>query len=110
MLQIQENVDIRTRCTLRVGGVFRYMVTITKPDGASLVLAEPYAVVEDATYTLNTTLGADQYFVMGDNRPQSSDSRVWGPLPTKDIIGRVFVRLLPPSGIGILPGAFTQPQ
>ena len=32
MLQIQENVDIRTRCTLRVGGVFRYMVTITKPD------------------------------------------------------------------------------
>ncbi len=85
-------------------------VTITKPDGASLVLAEPYAVVEDATYTLNTTLGADQYFVMGDNRPQSSDSRVWGPLPTKDIIGRVFIRLLPPSGIGILPGAFTQPQ
>ena len=85
-------------------------VTITKTDGSSIILAEPYAVVEDATYTLNTTLGSDQYFVMGDNRPESSDSRVWGPLPRKDIIGRVFIRLLPPSGIGILPGAFTQPQ
>ena len=85
-------------------------VTITKTNGSSLTLNEPYAVVEDATYTLNTTLGSDQYFVMGDNRPESSDSRVWGPLPTKDIIGRVFIRLLPPGGLGILPGKFTQPQ
>lgn len=85
-------------------------ITITKTDTTSLTLTEPYAVVEDATYTLNTTLGSDQYFVMGDNRPESSDSRVWGPLPTKDIIGRVFVRLLPPTGLGILPGKANQPQ
>jgi signal peptidase I len=85
-------------------------VTITKTDGTSLVLNEPYAVVEDATYTLNTTLGSDQYFMMGDNRPASSDSRVWGPLPAKDIIGRVFIRLLPPTGLGILPGKANEPQ
>lgn len=55
---------------------------------------------ENATYVL----GADQYFVMGDNRPASSDSRVWGPLPKNDIVGRAFVRLFPPFAISLLPG------
>ncbi len=41
------------------------------------------------------TLAADQYFVMGDNRSASSDSREWGPLKRKDIIGKTFVRVLP---------------
>ena len=79
--------------------------SITKPDGSTVILKEDYVVAEDATYTLDTTLGEDQYFVMGDNRPRSSDSRAWGPLPKKDLIGRAFIRLLPPTSFGMLPGA-----
>jgi signal peptidase I len=53
-----------------------------------------------------TTLTDTQYFVMGDNRSQSSDSRVWGPLEERFIIGRPVVRLLPPTKLSIYPGEF----
>jgi signal peptidase I len=80
------------------------IVTITKTDGTTETLSEPYVVAEDATYTKSVTLTSDQYFVMGDNRPNSSDSRVWGPLPKENIIGRVDLRLLPIDKSGFLPG------
>lgn len=68
------------------------------PNG--LLLEEPY-VRYTKKETASYVLGQGEYFVMGDNRMQSADSRVWGPVPEDHIIGRPIIRFLPPS---IFPG------
>ncbi len=54
-------------------------------------------------------LSDDEYFVMGDNRVASSDSRAWGNLPRENIIGRALVRLWPVMRADILPGKVSFP-
>jgi signal peptidase I len=82
------------------------VVTIKNSENPKgFLLNEPY-VTSKADTSMSMTLGNDQYFVMGDNRPKSFDSRSWGPLSSDHIIGKAFIRLLPPNKISLLPGNY----
>jgi len=80
------------------------ITSVQNPNG--FTLKEPYLDPANlgGASTIRVTLGADEFFVLGDNRRVSADSRLWGILPRKDIVGRVFLRLYPLSEIGVLPG------
>lgn len=50
-------------------------------------------------------LGATEYYMLGDNRDASFDSRTWGPVQERYIVGRPIFRLYPFSRIAYMPGA-----
>lgn len=85
--------------TIRITEQNVVITNTENPNG--LVLHEDYLKDIDASLINNNRkviavdIPKDQYFVMGDNRLGSSDSREWGLLPKKKIIGRSLVRLFP---------------
>jgi signal peptidase I len=67
---------------------------------AGKILQEPYIQEsESASFSASTStfVPPDHYFVLGDNRDRSSDSRYWGPIPQNHIVGVVAVKVWPPS-------------
>jgi signal peptidase I len=75
------------------------------PDGFTL---DQSYIKNETNNNMRFELKDNEYFVMGDNRIASSDSRYWGAVSRDLLIGKVFLRLLPISKIGVLPGDYKQ--
>ena len=88
-------------------------VFVTIAGGSPVRLDEPYVVrainggaaptlPKDSGGTSSWTIAAGTYFVMGDNRPDSQDSRFFGPVDRQLIVGRAWLRYFPLSRIGFV--------
>lgn len=77
---------------------------IEKENGEKQILEEKYVTYQDFKKQTNIRLKDDEYFVSGDNRAGSYDSRDWGPLPKENIIGKPLLRFFHFDSIGIWPG------
>lgn len=70
-------------------------------------LDQPF-VKNPADNDTHFVLKGDEYFVMGDNRSGSSDSRYWGAVKRSLLTGKAFLRLMPITKIDIWPGNYQQ--
>ena len=78
---------------------------INEPNPEGLILHEPYLPAFTATGgSVTVTLGSDEYYLLGDNRTSSLDSRIFGPVKEELIVGRVFLRGWPINRAGVLLG------
>ena len=85
-----ESVEIR-------GGT----VKIHKEDGSVLQLDEPYTTEEAKLPFVGETIPEDEYFVLGDNRNNSSDSHNGWTVPRQNIIGKAWLSIWPPDKWGL---------
>jgi signal peptidase I len=81
-----------------------------KENPRGFVLEEPFVSYKDTRKDVTMTLDEDHYFMMGDNRAQSYDSRDWGGLNKKAIKGQVLFRVYPFDKMSYEPGQYSYPK
>ena len=88
-------------------------VFVTREGESPVRIEEPYVITDESNAPAATLcprpdcpqswiVGAGEYFVMGDNRPSSQDSRVFGPIDEDTILGRAWLRYFPLERIGLI--------
>lgn len=82
------------------------VIIINEENPNGLNLDQSYVKNPSLNQGYEFTLKEGEYFVMGDNRTASSDSRTWGAVKEDLIIGKAFLRLLPINNIDYKPGSF----
>jgi signal peptidase I len=82
--------------SIRDGHVYRNGVE--EPDAFTI----PCEGAGDCNFPTTIVIPANSYYMMGDNRPDSLDSRFWGPVPKRWLIGKAFLTYWPPDRIGFL--------
>ncbi len=85
-------------------------VTVITKDGTTLLLDEPYVTHKMDQSLEDIIVPEGNLFVMGDNRSESYDSRMWKFLPIKLATGRALLRLYPFNDIDLKPGEHLIPQ
>ncbi len=98
------NEEIKNDLIKRIVGLPGETVAIT--DGVVFIdgvkIKEVHSMNKDHAYYGPVVIPDDQYFCLGDNRPQSADSRVWGFVPRKKIHGPAFLKIWPIWELGII--------
>jgi len=84
-----------------VGGI----VTIYNEENPNGMILDEKEITFKSEMSDERTLGENEYYVMGDNRANSSDSRYWGALPKEKMVGKPILRLTPITKIGLWPGS-----
>ena len=106
-----KDIMLLDEISYRFSDIERFDIVVVKEEDEYLikrVIGLPGETVEyvkedfkhKETFDFSTTLGKDEYFIMGDNRTNSTDSRVFGPISRDKIMGKTSLTILPISRFG----------